>query len=458
MIAPVGSSQGLSKTSTESRPKAGAQPVPTPCLVLVGAANEGGGAAEERVIPLRLALELGRQPEREEGKRTLGLRDRFVSARHASIAVDAEGGVELTDLHSRNGTLVDGVRSSQIRLAEGARLFLGGHVFVFRRLSDDARAAIAQEQAAPLGPVATASGPMALVLRRLRRLAPTREPILLTGETGTGKEVYARAVHQASRRKGAFVAVDCAALPGDLAATALFGRRGGARAKGPHPRRGAGPAAEPSFIEQAEGGTLFLDEGGELPAAMQLRLLRLIEEGTFTPPGGGRARRADVRVVAATGGGAALLAPELEARLAGQSILLPPLRDRPEDIGALTRHFLGTADLALSSRAFFALCLHGWPRNVRELEKVIREAMVFARGASTIGIEHLPGAITERIDPRPHGEAPRRRAPTRDELATLLRRRHGRIADVARDLDRGWPVVWRWIRRYRLETEDFRRG
>jgi two-component system NtrC family response regulator len=455
MIAPIGRSQGLRKTSTEPRPKAGAQPATSPCLVLVGAANEGGGAAEERVIPLRRALELGRQPEREEGKRTLGLRDRFVSARHASIAVDDDGAVELTDLDSRNGTLVDGVRSTQARLAEGARLFLGGHVFVFRRLSDDARAAIAEEQAAPLGPVATASGPMALVLRRLRRLAPTREPILLRGETGTGKEVYARAVHQASKRKGAFVTVDCAALPGDLAATALFGRRSGGRRR----RGGAGAVTETaSFVEQAEGGTLFLDEGGELPAATQVRLLRLIEDGTFTPTGAGRARRADVRVVAATGGGAALLAPELEARLAGQSILFPPLRDRPEDIGALTRHFLGTADLALSSRAFFALCLHGWPRNVRELEKVIREALVFARGSSSIGIEHLPGAVTARIDPRPQGEAPRRRAPTRDELATLLRRRHGRIADVARDLDRGWPVVWRWIRRYRLETEDFRRG
>ena len=148
------------------------------------------------------------------------------------------------------------------------------------------------ELVTPLGPVATVSPALAVACDRLRRLAPSESELFIVGETGVGKEVYARAVHDASGRKGRFMAINCAAIPRDLVESELFGYRQGAHS--------TAHAAKPGLIEEAEGGTLFLDEIGEMTGEAQIKLLRFLQDRELTPLGATRPRRMDVRIVAAT--------------------------------------------------------------------------------------------------------------------------------------------------------------
>jgi transcriptional regulator with PAS, ATPase and Fis domain len=387
----------------------------------------------------------------------LALNDRCVSSKHARISTTSNG-VEVIDLGSRNGTLVDGRAVERQDLREGALLFFGGHGVAFRRLTADSVAAIEEDLREPFGPVATASPAMAIAIRKLRRLARTSEAVLLAGETGTGKEVYARAVHRASGRRGKFVGLNCAAIPTELVESELFGYARGAHSQATQAKRG--------LIEQAEGGTLFLDELGDMPRGAQAKLLRFLQEREVMPLGSGQARTVDVRVVAATAqieddNERPALRRDLLMRLGTQPIVLPPLRERPEDIGVLARHFLGPHG-SFDNRAFLALCLHDWPGNVRELEKVIRDAVLFRDGETPIGLQQLPSTLTARFA-GPASQAPAQRrsprpAPERDQLHALLEKHEGRVADVARQLDRRWSVVWRWIKRHGLDADRYRRS
>src|SRR6185503_18991485 len=256
------------------------------------------------------------------------------------------------DLGSKNGTWVDNQRLEQnagkIRLRDGALLFLGNHVAVFRMVSQIELEAIKAELVAPFGPVATASPALAVACDRLRRLAASDGELLIVGETGVGKEVYARAVHEASGRKGRFVAINCAAIPRDLVESELFGYRQGAHSTAHQAKAG--------LIEEAEGGTLFLDEIGEMTPEAQIKILRFLQDRELTPLGSTRPRRIDVRVVAATnrtapgsgGKSAAGLRDDMVARLGAAPIHLPPLRSRTEDLGVLIAHFLrATPDVKL---------------------------------------------------------------------------------------------------------------
>jgi DNA-binding NtrC family response regulator len=431
-----------------------------PYLLLLGSAAGSACPAEDRLQPLDGGLEVGRKPAPSaRGRRTVALDDRWVSSKHARIEKTEEGFV-VVDLGSRNGTLVDGRAVERQRLRDGALLFFGGYAAVFRFLADEAVAAIQEDLREPLGPVATASPAMALVARKLRRLAPTCESVLLTGETGTGKEIYARAIHRASGRQGQFVALNCAAIPTELLESELFGYARGAHSQATQAKRG--------LIEQAEGGTLFLDELGDMPRAAQAKLLRFLQEREVMPLGSAQARAVDVRAVAAT---AQLederhtpgLRRDLLMRLGTQPMVLPPLRERPEDLGALCRHFLGPGP-SFDNRAFLAICLHDWPGNVRELEKVIRSAALFSDGAPLIGLQHLPAAVTARFatpaTATSEGSGQRRAprvAPGREELVALLEQHQGSVADVARQLDRRWSVVWRWMKRHQLDPSRYRR-
>ena len=211
----------------------------------------------------------------------------------------------------------------------------------------------------------------------MRRLAPSDSELLILGETGAGKEVYARAVHLASGRKGRFVAINCGAIPRELVESELFGYRQGAHS--------TAHQAKPGLIEEAEGGTLFLDEIGEMTGEAQIKLLRFLQDRELTPLGSTRPRRIDVRVIAATnrtapgsdGKAAGGLRDDIVARLGAAPIHLPPLRSRIEDLGVLVAHFLrANPEPKLEQPAFRALCLHGWPLNVRELEKIITTAAI----------------------------------------------------------------------------------
>jgi DNA-binding NtrC family response regulator len=230
-------------------------------------------------------------------------------------------------------------------------------------------------------------GDLSEVRARIAQVAPTDSTVLIQGETGTGKELVARAIHEASARRGrALVAVNCAALPRELVESELFGHEKGAFTGALQQRRGR--------FELAEGGTLLLDEVGELPPEAQAKLLRVLQERSFERVGGTQIIRADVRVVAATNRdlqaqvGAGRFRSDLFYRLNVFPIVLPPLRERRGDIPRLVQHLAEKAahklgrELEAVSPAFIERAgAHDWPGNVRELENVIERALIMSGGA-----------------------------------------------------------------------------
>ncbi len=237
------------------------------------------------------------------------------------------------------------------------------------------------------------------MLRQIRKVAPQKTTVLVEGESGTGKELVARALHELSPRAALpFVAVNCGAIPGELIESELFGHVRGAFTDAKRTRKG--------LAEEADGGTLFLDEIGELPLALQPKLLRFLEDEQVRPLGDVRARKVDVRVVAATGRdlrravAAGQFREDLFYRLDVVAVRIPPLRERPDDIPALAAHFLARharlrpelGGMALSDDALEALRAHRWPGNVRELEHALERAVVLADGP-VIREEDLPETV-----------------------------------------------------------------
>jgi DNA-binding NtrC family response regulator len=261
-----------------------------------------------------------------------------------------------------------------------------------------------QVQAAQCGLVRGSSPAMQRVYEMIDKVAPTEASVLIVGESGSGKELVAQTIHQGSRRRrGAFVAMNCGAIPASLLEAELFGYEKGAFTGAGRTHRG--------YFERATGGTLFLDEVTEMSADAQVRLLRVLESGKFWRVGGDTEQRADVRVVAATNRdvGCAVsegrLREDLMYRLAVFPISLPPLRSRGTDVDLLARHFLdvlndeaGTSK-TLSKRSLDVLRTHAWPGNVRELKNCMHRAFILAD--AQVELEHmLPGASADPEDPR----------------------------------------------------------
>jgi DNA-binding NtrC family response regulator len=229
------------------------------------------------------------------------------------------------------------------------------------------------------GPSSAVSGAMADVFSVLRRLARTEVTVTLVGETGTGKDVTAHAVHEASARANApFVVFDCGAVPPNLVESELFGHERGAFTGAHVEREGA--------FERARGGTLFLDEIGELPLDLQPRLLRALDNRSVRRVGGGKDRQVDVRIVAATNRDLAALVEakqfrqDLYFRLAAAVVPLPPLRERLEDLPILVPQLLadlGRGFVHVPEATYEALRAHSWPGNVRELKNVLSYALAF---------------------------------------------------------------------------------
>jgi DNA-binding NtrC family response regulator len=430
-----------------------------PVLLVVGDARRGGAYEGPRLLVIPPALEIGRardeSTDADSGR--LGLPDKLLSRVHLRLE-RLPGGCDVEDAGSLNGTFVDGRRlTGRQRLADGNLLLFGSHAAVFRRVSEDVLGAIGEDLAGPFGPVPTTSPTLASTIWRLRRLARSGSGAFITGETGVGKEVYARAVHKASKRTGRMVAINCAAIPAELAESELFGYTRGAHSTASEAKTG--------LIETADGGTLFLDEIGDMNPRLQAKMLRFLQEREVTPLGATTPRKVDVQVIAATSqSGASELRADLAARLGAQPIRIPPLRERIEDLGVLIHHFLvegGRTAPEIEPAAFHALCHYGWPRNVRELQKVIGEAVALSEGAPCLRLAHLPEVVTAVMEPSARstdaqGQG-RRPTPSKAELELLLQEHGGNVAQVARALDRQWAVVWRWIGKYGIDPERYRK-
>jgi transcriptional regulator with GAF, ATPase, and Fis domain len=283
------------------------------------------------------------------------------------------------------------------------------------------------------------------VMERIDQVAPTDVPVLIFGETGSGKEVLARAIHSRSRRAAApIVRVNCGALPPGLIDSELFGHERGSFTGAVNVRKG--------WFERADGGTLFLDEIGELPLDAQVRLLRILQDGTFDRVGGQKPLKVDVRLVAATHRdlqamiAAGTFREDLWYRISVFPIDLPPLRDRVEDIAALAAHFanragrrLGMGPLTVTREDIDLLTSYPWPGNVRELSAVIERAAILGNG-SGLAVRAALGPIGTKPGRMAAGDWAKRatmiasigetatlEAATRSHIIQALRATHGRI-------------------------------
>ncbi len=373
-----------------------------------------------------------------------------VSRFHARLELDATG-YRLVDLESTNGTHVGALRIGSAYIEHKARLRFGDVEVLFEIERDEAELDL--EEGARWGAALGRSPAMRRLFDQLGRAAPTPSTVLLTGETGVGKDVLAEEVHLRSGRTGPFVIVDCGALPEGLIDSELFGHERGAFTGADSARAGA--------FEEAAGGTLFLDEIGELPLDVQSRLLRVLEERRVKRVGADRWHSVDVRVIAATHRDLARMCNErrfredLYYRLSVVALRVPPLRERPEDIPLLVESFLvaAGADPTVDRRLMAELATRRWPGNVRELRNVVERGL-------TLGPDH------EDLDPRDGGgEEPFKVAKARAVeaferryLEELLRRHNGVVAQAARagQVDPAW--IFRLVKRHGIALGAMRRS
>ncbi|HYY51946.1 MAG TPA: sigma 54-interacting transcriptional regulator [Myxococcales bacterium] len=376
-------------------------------------------------------LQRGVLPRAGDGQLSLTVPDNRMSVAHATLR-RVMGSFILADAGSRNGTLLNGRRIEREVLADGDLIELGHSFFIFRSAIPwgDAALVYSDELRRAAPGFETLLPSLAHDFGRAEAVARSLVPVVIRGETGTGKEVVAAGLHALSGRSGRFVAVNCAALSPSLVQSQLLGHRKGAFS-------GATDDAE-GLIRSADGGTLFLDAVEELPAAAQPLLSRVLEQAEVWPVGATQAVPVDIRVIAATQRDLELQVAEqhfrsdLLARLSGLTVEMPALRERREDLGLLIRTLLerhageGNRQLSFTCDAARALLLHGWPRNVRELEKALQAAVVLAP-REPIGLRHLPasfGASQESSAPpsqvRNEGSSAEPRLPTAVKLQHFI--------------------------------------
>ncbi len=295
------------------------------------------------------------------------------------------------------------------------------------------------------------SGAIAAAIALARKVAPTNATVLLLGETGTGKEVFAQAIHQAGpRRSKAFVALNCSAFSQDLLESELFGHKAGAFTSAAKDKKG--------LLEEAHSGTVFLDEIGEMPAALQSKLLRVLETGEFIKVGDTKTTRVDVRVIAATNRNLreevakGTFREDLFYRLHVFTIELPPLRERTEDIPLLAAHFIRVLGAKTKSRvrgisaeAAQMLQTHGWKGNVRELQNVIERALILEDG-DELKPASLPHDVQQPIRSDAHslGLA----CVEKRHIQAVLRHAKGNKTEAARLLGIGLTTLYRKMEEY----------
>jgi transcriptional regulator of acetoin/glycerol metabolism len=350
------------------------------------------------------------------------LSDRCVSSRHCTLAV-ADGGVRVEDLGSTNGLYVAGARLGSALLAEDGASFVIGRTSVTLRQMSDAIPGNAPRIPGLVG----SSLPMRRVAEEVARHARSRQSVLLQGESGTGKDVVARALHVLSGRSGEYVPLNVGAVPDSLADAELFGHRRGAYTGAVTSRAGA--------FESAHRGTLFLDEVAELSPSAQVKLLRVVEDGAVRPIGGSQVVAVDVRIVSASWASLETRVSEgrfrvdLFHRLATVTITLPPLRRRKSDVPALCRVLLerlagDVGEKRVTAAALARLVAYAWPGNVRELSAVLYRAAMAAPGAEILAC-HL-------VLPEPETKAAAAVRASADRAEALLAEHGGNVSRAAK--------------------------
>jgi transcriptional regulator with GAF, ATPase, and Fis domain len=420
-----------------------------------------------------------------------------VSRQHARVHY-RDGHWVLTDLGGRNGTIVDGESVQEVVLEHLHEIRVGDAIFKFveagaeayRRHRIDGKILEGQpgEDLDPIARRGAIVGGYQIdrLASALKRVSRTELSVILLGESGTGKEVFARQLHEWSGRRGAFQAVNCAAIPATLLESELFGYKRGAFSGADRDKLG--------IVRAADGGTLFLDEIGDMPLEAQAKLLRMLQSKEIVPVGATHAERVDVRIVCATHRDLhkaqqdGKFRGDLFARLNEYNMLLPPLRERKEDIFALCRAMLerhGRPQLGLTFPFMTGLLHYDYPFNVRELEAFIKRGIALCDGAELDGPQ-LPDEIKElmksyaarraagaaapvaaAVSPAgphaghqasPHAApAPMRQGvPSESELRALLAQHKGNVAAVGREFGKERMQVHRWMKRYGIDVGEYR--
>ncbi len=380
----------------------------------------------------------------------IALTEASVSRHHAELQVTPEG-LRVRDVGSTNGTRLGGAKIDSALIEFEGELALG-----------QARIRVKLEResptTAPLGPTqfgtaVAESASMRRLFGVLQRVAMSDASVVLLGETGTGKEVLARAIHAASSRAaGPFVVFDCGAVKSETVESELFGHVKGAFTGAIASRDGA--------LKLADGGTFFLDELGELPPEVQPKLLRALAQGTFTPVGDSETKRTDVRVISATHQDLDELVrrgafrSDLYFRLAVVVATVPALRERLEDLPALVRRFaseFGTPAFEPGASLLAKLASHPWPGNVRELKNAVERALL---GLETEDADRAPDRAAGTAVPFKEAKDRIVDAFTREYIAGLLKEHGGNISAVARASQLNRNYVRRLMVKFGLEGKE----
>jgi DNA-binding NtrC family response regulator len=451
--------------------------------------------AIDGVDEIRLGRSLASHEERfhldEKARLTIRISDRWLSTDHAVITRDGDRYV-FCDRDSKNGSQINGVAVKSHTLQDGDIISVGQSFLVFRARcplpeTEPRNFVISPDQVVPYG-LGTLNATLSRRFSDLGQISQGEQTVAILGEPGTGKELVARAVHDMSKRRGAFIPVNCGALPSDLAAGELFGHVKGAFT--------GAIADRPGLIRSADRGTLFLDELGELPLEQQVVLLRVLQDHHVTPIGGSP-HHVDFRLVVATNRdmNAALASrqfrDDLWSRVHVNEIHLPPLRDRREDLGLILGSMLlrlrgrDAPAITIHSDASYALLRHDWPGNIRELEHCMQTAMALCQG-DTINFANLPESIrtppaNRRPEPAAEDDTLEERAPVdpepdadddligdedpagaldqlrQEQLHRLLEREGGNVSEVARIMGKRRSQIQRWIKRYGIDLKRYRR-
>jgi DNA-binding NtrC family response regulator len=395
---------------------------------------EGEDRGEELVVE-KERVTLGRSTVCD-----LSLKDGSVSGIHCEVVAGPEGFL-LRDLGSTNGIFMLGHRIRELYLRPGSEFQMGNNLIRFEPLDNMVKIPLSRKD--HFGSVLGRSIPMREIFAVLERVSTSDLPVLLRGETGTGKELLAAGIHTYSFRKNhPYVVLDCGAVPADTIESTLFGHEKGAFTGAVDSRRGV--------FEEASGGTLFIDEVGELAVGLQPKLLRALEQQEIQRVGGVKPIKVEVRIVAATHRDLlalvdqGLFREDLFYRLSVVEVCVPPLRDRPEDVPQLVEQFFKEEEqsgMQLSEEAMLSLQSHSWPGNVRELRNVMERASRLVEGdvinASDL---HLGQQSGDRLPLAVGGNLPYKEAKARllaqferQYLAQLMTEHGGNLSAASRE-------------------------